>query len=86
MSENSKIELPPDLAERVEQRIASGASADAVEVIRDGLAALEAEDARRIDLLRARIRAAIDDPAASVPATQAFDRAEVLIDAIARKK
>jgi Arc/MetJ-type ribon-helix-helix transcriptional regulator len=34
------ITLPPDLAAKVEERVASGASEDAVSVIREGLAAL----------------------------------------------
>lgn len=85
MSDDSIIRLPADLAERVEQRIASGGSADAIEVIRDALAALEAEDSRRIEALRARIAAALADPAPSRPSTQVFDRADALIDSISRK-
>lgn len=85
MDEHSLIELPADLAERLNERVASGAAPNTVEAIRDGLAALEAEDARRLKTLRERIEKALADPAPSTPADTVFARAEALIRSIEQK-
>jgi antitoxin ParD1/3/4 len=85
MAQRSVVELPNDLAERLNDRVASGASLDAVEAIREGLAALEAEDARRLSAIRERIEKALADPRPSVPADDAFAKAEELVRSIARK-
>lgn len=73
MSSN-QITLPPDLAAKVEERIASGAADDAVSIVREGLAALEAEDARKFEALREKIARSLNDPRPSVPADEAFSR------------
>jgi antitoxin ParD1/3/4 len=78
------VDLPPDLAAKVEERIASGASVDAVGVVRDGLAALEAEDARKLEAVRDKIARAIADPRPSIPADEVFDRVQAVIAAIGK--
>lgn len=71
---SNQITLPPDLAAKVEERVASGASQDAVSVVRDGLAALEAEEARQLEWLREKIARSLNDPRPSVPIDDAFAR------------
>jgi len=79
-----EMTLPPDLAAKVEARVASGAAASAVDVVRDGLAALEAEDARKLEALRAKIAQSLDDPRPSIAADAAFDSVEKLLDSLKR--
>jgi antitoxin ParD1/3/4 len=79
------LTLPPDLVAKVEERIASGAAADAVDVVRAGLEALDAADAAKLEAVRAKIARALDDPRPSVPAEEAFDRVDALLDALARR-
>lgn len=71
-----QITLPPELAARLDERIASGAAEDAVAVVRDGLAALEAEDARRLAAIRAKVERAMSDPRPSSEAADVFARVE----------
>ncbi|MFT3726227.1 MAG: type II toxin-antitoxin system ParD family antitoxin [Terricaulis sp.] len=78
---SNSITLPPDLAAKVEERVAAGDAHDAVEVIRAGLAALEAEEARKFDELRAKIDRTIADPRPSIPADEVFAEIEARIDA-----
>jgi Arc/MetJ-type ribon-helix-helix transcriptional regulator len=85
MGSRAVIELPPDLAARIEARVASGASSDPVEAIREGLEALESEDVRRLDTIRQRIAAALADPAPSVSADEAFDRVANYLKSLPRK-
>ncbi|HVV33085.1 MAG TPA: type II toxin-antitoxin system ParD family antitoxin [Vitreimonas sp.] len=73
---SNSITLPPDLAAKVEERVASGEADNAVEVIRAGLAALEADEVRRFEALRAKIERSISDPRPSIPADDVF--AEIL--------
>lgn len=79
-----QLEIPSDLAAKLEERVAAGAADDAVAVIRDGLAALEAEDERKLRAVRAKIEHAISDPRPSVPANEAFDRVERLLSELGR--
>ena len=46
---------------------------------REGLAALELEDARKLDALRTKIAHSLDDPRPSVPADDVFDSVERLL-------
>ena len=81
---SSTVTLPPDLAAKVDARIASGAADDAVDVVRAGIEALEAADAAKLDALRAKVARALADPRPSVPADEVFDRTNALLDALAR--
>ena len=81
----SSIVLPPELDAKVEERIASGAAATPVEVIRAGLEALEAADAAKLEAIRAMIARAISDPRLSKNAAEVFDRAEAIVSAAAKK-
>jgi antitoxin ParD1/3/4 len=79
------VTLPPDLAAKVDERVSSGAATDVVDVIRAGLAALDAEDSRRFDTLRAKIERSISDPRASIPAEEVFGEVQSRLDAFERK-
>lgn len=81
---SSTVTLPPDLAAKVDARIASGAAGDAVDVVRAGIEALEAADAAKLDALRAKVARALADPRPSAPADEVFDRTNALLDALAR--
>lgn len=84
-SMSSLITLPPDLAAKVEERVAAGVASDAVDVLRAGLLALDAEDARRFDAVRSKIERSISDPDPSIPAGQVFDEVNSRLDALERK-
>jgi antitoxin ParD1/3/4 len=79
-----ELTLPPDLAAKLDARVASGAAASAVDVVRDGLAALEAEDVRKLDALRAKIARALADPRPPIPADAVFDSIDELLDSLKR--
>lgn len=81
---SSTVTLPPDLAAKVDARIASGAADDAVDVVRAGIEALEAADAAKLGALRAKVARALTDPRPSAPADDVFDRTNALLDALAR--
>ena len=76
------LDLPPDLAAKVQERIDNGEGASAEDVLRAGMAALDAEDARKFEALKAKIARALADPRPSVPADEAFDRVETLVRAL----
>lgn len=78
------LTLPPDVVARLEALIASGAANDQIGAVRAAIEALEAEDGRRLEALRAKITRALDDPRPSVPADAVFDRLEALITKIDR--
>lgn len=81
----NSLTLPPDLAAKVQAHIDSGAAADAVEVVRAGLDALEAAEAAKLENVRAKITHALSDPRASEPADDVFARVEALLDAAKAK-
>lgn len=78
------IDLPADLAAKVEERIASGAATTPADVVRAGLEALEAEDARKLDALRAKVDRALSDPRPSRPADEVFSGVEALVRSLGR--
>jgi antitoxin ParD1/3/4 len=78
------VDLPADVAAKLDERVASGAAADAVDAIRAGLAALEAEEARKLEAARAKVARALSDPRPSVPADEVFDRVDSLIRSLER--
>ncbi len=61
-----------ELQERVEARVKSGAYASASDVLRAGLRALDREEAAIDAVLREKVRAALDDPRAAIPADEVF--------------
>lgn len=81
----NSLTLPPDLAAKVQAHIDSGAAADAVEVVRAGLDALEAAEAAKLESVRARIARALSDPRPSAPADEVFARVEALLAAAKAK-
>ena len=58
----------------LDDRLQSGAYESASEVIRAGLRALDREEAALNEIMRAKIREAIDDPRPDVPAAEVFAR------------
>ncbi|WP_426122608.1 type II toxin-antitoxin system ParD family antitoxin [Pararhizobium sp. PWRC1-1] len=58
----------------LEDRLQSGAYESASEVIRAGLRALDREEAALSQIMRAKIREAIDDPRPDVTAADVFAR------------
>jgi len=85
MSSKAVIELPPDLVARIDARVASGASSDPVAAIREGLTALDSEDAKRLEAIRRKIASALADPSPSVPAAVAFDRVTDYLKSLPRE-
>jgi len=58
----------------LEAQLATGEFESASEVVRAGLKALDREQKALDELLRARVKEALDDPRPSVPADEAFAR------------
>jgi Arc/MetJ-type ribon-helix-helix transcriptional regulator len=77
--------LPPDIAAQLDERVANGEAANAVEVVRSALAALEAEDARKLDAVRAKIERSLADTRPVVPADTVFDRIDQLIGSFRKR-
>ena len=77
-TQSLSITLPLAMAQRVKSRVASGDYASESEVIRDGLRALESQDAAVEEWLRtegvARYDAYHRKPERGRPATEVFDR------------
>jgi antitoxin ParD1/3/4 len=61
------------LTEMAQGRVASGRYASVSEVVRAGLRALEREEAALDAILKAKVEAALADPAASIPHAEVFD-------------
>lgn len=81
----NSLTLPPDLAAKVQAHVDSGTAADAVEVVRAGLEALEAAEAAKLEAVRAKLTRALDDPRPSAPADEVFARVEALLAAAQAK-
>jgi antitoxin ParD1/3/4 len=73
------LALPADIAAKLDERVASGAAADAVDAVRAGIAALEAEEARKLEAVRDKVARALADPRSSVPADDVFGRLEAML-------
>jgi antitoxin ParD1/3/4 len=61
------------LTEMAQGHVASGRYASVSEVVRAGLRALEREEAALDAILKAKVEAALADPAPSIPQTEVFD-------------
>lgn len=78
-----ELTLPADLAAKLDDRVAKGEARDAVEVVRQALAALAAaDDAKKLDAVRAKIARALSDSRPSIPAGVVFDRLDQLLDSL----
>jgi antitoxin ParD1/3/4 len=60
------------LAQRAEARVKSGSYASISEVVRDGLRALDREDAMFDAILKAKVEEALADPRPDIPAEEVF--------------
>ena len=77
-TQSLSVTLPHEMAQMVKDRVTSGAYASESEVIRDGLRALQAQEAALEDWLRtegvARYDAFHRDPSSGRPVAEAFAR------------
>jgi antitoxin ParD1/3/4 len=73
------VTLPSGQKAFVEDRVRTGRFASASEVVREGLRALEREEAHLDSWMREKIRAARDDPRPSVPADEVLARLNACI-------
>lgn len=68
------VTLPSGQKAFVEERVRAGRFASASEVVREGLRALEREEAHLDEWMREKIRAAREDPRPSIPAEEVLTR------------
>lgn len=80
-----ELSLPPDVAEQLDARVANGEAANAIDVVRAALAALEAQDARKLEDVRAKVARSLADPRPSVAADAVFDRVGQLLDSLQKR-
>lgn len=85
VSMTKTIDLPEDLAAKVEERIASGAATTPADVVRAGLEALDAEDSRKLEALRAKVDRALSDPRPARPAEEVLSKVEALVRSHSRQ-
>jgi antitoxin ParD1/3/4 len=79
-----ELSLPSDIAAELEARVAHGEAATVADVLRAALAALEAEESRKLDALREKIAKSFADPRPSVAADEVFDRVDRMLDSLKR--
>lgn len=86
MDEPQSVELPTDVLQRIEQRLSDGdgIARSAGDVLRAGLDALDAQDARRLVVIREKLDRAVSGASPSRPADEVFDRLETVIEALRR--
>lgn len=72
-AEKISVTITPAMAERIRAEVAAGRYGSASEVIRDALRLWDKHQ-QELDLLRARVKASIEDPRPRVPIGEAFER------------
>jgi antitoxin ParD1/3/4 len=80
-SEKLSITLPVDMARMVRDKVEGGSYASNSEVIREALRIWQEREAmkvHRLDEIRARIAESVNDPRASLPATEVSRRLKKL--------
>lgn len=76
-AEKISITLTPEMNRMIKKRVDSGEFASSSELIREALRLWQKQDLvhkQQLSEIRARIKAAIDDPRPSVPASEVFGR------------
>jgi antitoxin ParD1/3/4 len=73
------VTLGPQQA-AVEQRVASGQYGSVSEVLRAGVRALEREEAALNEIIRRKVREAINDPRPSIPGDAVLAELQALVD------
>lgn len=74
------------LAQRAEARVKSGSYASISEVVREGLRALDREDAMFDAILKAKVAEALADPRPDIPAEEAFAQMDDFIADYKKKR
>lgn len=74
MTEIVSVPLSPDIVRRLRDYVDAGVGADESEVVSQALSLLDAEDDRRLQAIREKVRRSLEDPRPSIPADIAFER------------
>lgn len=77
-----ELTLPPDVAAQLDARVANGEAENAIDIVRAALAALEAQEARKLKSVRAKIARSLADPRPPVPADAVFDRIDQMLESL----
>ncbi|MGZ8362792.1 MAG: type II toxin-antitoxin system ParD family antitoxin [Caulobacteraceae bacterium] len=88
-AEKLSITITPEMAKTVRQSVQAGEYGSTSEVIREALrlwANEREERAERLAAIKARIKAAIDDPRPSIPVEEAFDFLRDRLETIREQK
>ncbi|MDP9837479.1 antitoxin ParD1/3/4 [Neorhizobium huautlense] len=78
MNDKISITLPSHMVEALNERVDAGAYASINEAVAAAIQALGREESARNRMMDARIREAIDDESAGIPANDVFERIERL--------
>lgn len=81
----TRLILPPDIVAQLETRVANGDAKNAIGVIRIALVALDEQDRRKLEVIRAKVARSLADPRPSIPANAVFDGVEQLLRALAKR-
>jgi antitoxin ParD1/3/4 len=80
-AEKISITMTPDMLRAIRESVEAGEYASTSEALRDAVRVWQRqrlEDAERLTAIRTRVRRSLDDPRASIPLDEAFDRIEKL--------
>ena len=80
-----ELTLPSDLAAQLDARVANGEADCAVDVVRAALAALEAEETRKLEAVRAKIARSLADPRPPVAADAVFERIDQMLESLRKQ-
>lgn len=85
MAEKISITLPSNMLDAIKVQVNAGHFSSTSEVLREAMRFWmrhEEEREQRLEAIRARLKASVDDPRPSVPAEQVFGRLEAKFGAV----
>jgi len=81
----TKVTLPSDLMAEVETRVGNGEARNVAGLLRMALAALDEQNARKLEDVRTKVSRSLADPRPSIPAIDVFESVEQLLTSLAKR-